>query len=123
MTIIKTKRIYDPKEKADGFRVLVDRLWPRGLKKEDADIDVWMKDIAPSAELRQWFNHDADKWEEFKWKYNNELKQEPAVDEFITVVEKHKTVTLLYGAKDEMHNQALVIKDFISRLLKNKVAT
>ncbi|MEP6684869.1 MAG: DUF488 family protein [Parafilimonas sp.] len=123
MTILKTKRIYDPKEKADGFRVLVDRLWPRGLKKEDADIDVWMKDIAPSAELRQWFNHDADKWEEFKWKYNNELKQLPAVDEFITVVEKHKTVTLLYGAKDEMHNQALVIKDFISRLLKNKIAT
>jgi len=115
MAIVKTRRVYAPKEKDDGFRILVDRLWPRGLKKEEADIDVWMKDIAPSTQLRQWFNHDADKWEEFKWKYITELKQLPATDELATLIEKHKTVTLLYGAKDEVHNQALVIKDFILR--------
>ncbi|MEP6467306.1 MAG: DUF488 family protein [Parafilimonas sp.] len=118
MTTIKTKRIYEPKEKADGFRVLVDRLWPRGLKKEDTDFDVWMKEIAPSTGLRQWFNHDAEKWEEFKWKYISELKQSPVTDELATLMDKHKTVTLLYGAKDEVHNQAMVIKDFIQRVLK-----
>jgi len=114
MKDLRTKRIYEPSEKADGFRILVDRLWPRGIKKETAGIGLWLKDIAPSTELRQWF-HSGDKdWQEFRHKYLLELKHNPATDELAELIKQHKTVTLLYAAKDEHQNHALVLSDFIS---------
>jgi uncharacterized protein YeaO (DUF488 family) len=113
MAGFKTKRAYEPKERTDGFRVLVDRLWPRGLKKEDAHFDLWMKEIAPSNALRKWFNHDPEKWVEFSAKYISELKQSPQVEELLDHLKNHKTITLIYGAKDKQHNQALVLKEFL----------
>lgn len=108
------KRIYDEKSADDGFRVLVDRLWPRGISKEKAAVDLWAKDIAPSNELRKWFNHEAEKWPEFRKRYAQELKHNPAaVDEFHTAVKGQKKVTLLYGAKDIEHNQAIVLRDIL----------
>ncbi len=95
----KIKRAYEPKSTADGFRILVDRLWPRGIKKEEADIDMWMKDIAPSVELRKWFNHDEKKWTVFTTKYTAELKKSTALDDLLALVKVHKTITLVYGAK------------------------
>jgi uncharacterized protein YeaO (DUF488 family) len=115
MKDLPIKRIYEPAEKSDGFRILVDRLWPRGIKKETAGIDVWLKDVAPSTELRQWF-HSGDKdWQEFRHKYLLELKHNPAVGELADLIEQHKTVTLLYAAKDEQHNHALVLKGFLQK--------
>lgn len=111
--MVQTKRIYEPASKSDGYRILVDRLWPRGIKKETAAIDVWMKEVAPSNELRKWFNHEADKWTQFKTKYRAELKNTAALKELHAAVEKYKTVTLLYGAKDEMHNQAVALEEML----------
>lgn len=116
MATLKIKRVYERLENADGFRVLVDRLWPRGLKKEEAHIDVWMKEIAPSDALRKWFNHDTEKWEEFNKKYKRELEQSPVFEELSEIVKKHKTVTLLYAAKDEQHNQAVVLKEYLEMI-------
>ena len=106
---IRIKRVYEKPDEKDGFRILVDRLWPRGLTKEKAAVDLWLKDIAPSTELRKWFNHDPDKWKEFKKRYLNELKENKDV---VAVLKDHlrqKTVTLLYAAKDSDHNEALVL--------------
>ncbi|MEO6843954.1 MAG: DUF488 domain-containing protein [Ginsengibacter sp.] len=111
---IKIKRVYKKPEKADGFRVLVDRLWPRGLTKEKAAADLWLKDIAPSTELRKWFSHDPDKWPEFRKKYLGELKENKESVSILKDKIKKGAVTLLYGARDQVHNEALVIKDFIS---------
>jgi len=111
---IKIKRVYEKPEKTDGFRVLVDRLWPRGLTKEKAAADLWLKEIAPSTELRKWFSHDPDKWPEFEKKYLGELKENK---ESVSILKDHVKkgdLTLLYGARDQVHNEALVIKDFIS---------
>ncbi len=112
---IKIKRVYDKPAKEDGKRILVDRLWPRGLTKEKAKVDVWLKEIAPTTELRKWFNHDPEKWNEFIKKY----KQEPHEDNKQVVIlkeyMKQGVVTLIYGAKDEVHNEALVIKELLSR--------
>jgi uncharacterized protein YeaO (DUF488 family) len=108
------KRIYEPPAKQDGYRILVDRLWPRGLTKEKAAIDLWLKDIAPSTELRKWFGHDPGKWKEFQRKYLKELKENK---EAVAVLKDHlqkETVTLLYAAKDEEHNEARVISAFVS---------
>jgi uncharacterized protein YeaO (DUF488 family) len=113
MAIIKTKRIYEPFSKTDGYRILVDRLWPRGMKKEDALIDTWLKEIAPSTELRQWFHAEPGRWAQFRAKYLDELKKSNAVDELLSYTNEHETVTLLYSVKDEEHNHALIIKDFI----------
>jgi uncharacterized protein YeaO (DUF488 family) len=111
---IQLKRIYEPYSKEDGYRILVDRLWPRGFTKEKAALDLWLKEIAPSTELRKWFGHDPEKWKEFQKKYRLELKQnKEAVDRLRDYITRGK-VTLLYGAKDEEHNEAQVIKDFIS---------
>ena len=118
MATIKIKRAYEPKATSDGFRILVDRLWPRGIKKEDAHVDVWMKEVGPSTELRKWFNHEPEKWEGFHKKYLTELQGSPAAAELAKQVQKHATVTLVYSAKDEQHNQAVVIKEF----LESKVA-
>ncbi|MGI8635874.1 MAG: DUF488 domain-containing protein [Segetibacter sp.] len=113
MATIKLKRAYEPKITADGFRILVDRLWPRGIKKEDAHINVWMKEIAPSSELRKWFNHDEKKWAVFTTKYTDELKKSTTLEDLLALVKAHKTITLVYGAKDEEHNQAVVLKSFL----------
>ncbi len=110
---ITIKRIYEPASKADGYRILVDRLWPRGIKKEEAHIDQWLKEVAPSNELRKWFHHEADNWEEFVAKYRAELHGSPALEELRAIVHVHKTVTLLYGAKDEEHNQAAVLLELL----------
>ncbi len=115
MGTIKIKRAYEPPEKGDGIRILVDRLWPRGIKKEAAHFDHWLQAIAPSTELRKWFNHDVKRWNEFKTKYEKELTNAPAVEELRTIIKEHKTVTLVYGAKDEQHNQAVVLKEFLDK--------
>jgi uncharacterized protein YeaO (DUF488 family) len=112
---IQVKRIYDPVDEDDGFRVLTDRLWPRGMSKDKAALDVWAKDVAPSNELRKWFDHEVDKFEEFKARYLDELNQNPAVPPFLTEINSRKRVTLLYGAKDREHNQAIVLAGYIKK--------
>lgn len=109
------KRVYEPAADGDGLRVLVDRLWPRGLKKEDAAVDLWLKEIAPSAGLRKWFGHDPKKWAEFRRRYRAELGERQ--DEIATLRERGGCgrVTLLYGAKDDAHNQAVVLKEFLEK--------
>ncbi|KYD11253.1 hypothetical protein B4102_2218 [Heyndrickxia sporothermodurans] len=113
--MITIKRVYKPVNEADGKRVLVDRLWPRGISKEKAEIDEWMKDIAPSNELRKWFNHDPEKFEEFSQKYKEELKEPEKKKELDKLIEMSdgNTVTLVYSAKDEEHNQAVVLKHYL----------
>ena len=106
---ISIKRVYLPAEDSDGYRVLVDRLWPRGIKKEDARIDLWAKALAPSAELRKWFNHIPERFEAFSEKYKEELKANPEVAPDLDELRQHDKVTLLYGAKDEHHNNAVVL--------------
>jgi uncharacterized protein YeaO (DUF488 family) len=108
------KRIYEPPAKQDGYRILVDRLWPRGLTKQKAAIDLWLKEIAPSTELRKWFGHDPGKWKEFQQKYLKELKENKEAVAILKDHLKKETVTLLYAAKDEEHNEARVISAFVS---------
>lgn len=111
--MINIKRIYDLPIKEDGFRILVDRLWPRGLKKEDAHLDLWLKEIAPSTELRKWFNHEPEKWQEFKDKYFDELSTNKALQIIMLESEKNITITLLYGAHDKQFNHAVVLQNFL----------
>jgi uncharacterized protein YeaO (DUF488 family) len=113
MPTIHIKRIYEPFSKSDGYRVLIDRLWPRGIKKEDAHIDKWLKEIAPSTELRKEFNHQPEKWASFIPAYQKELEKSTALDELLTDIHQHKAVTLLYAARDEEHNHALVLRELI----------
>lgn len=115
---LQIKRVYEPPQDADGFRVLIDRLWPRGVKKETAGIDLWSKGVSPSTELRKWFNHLPSKWVEFRKKYELELEESDAIDELIAAIRKHKRVTLLYSARDETHNNAQVLLQFLSNKLK-----
>jgi len=111
--MIQLKRVYEKSSKKDGWRVLVDRLWPRGLTKERAAVDLWLKDVAPSTELRQWFGHDPAKWKEFQTRYRKELKgKKDALKLLKEKCQKH-TVTLVYGARDEEHNEALVLKSVL----------
>lgn len=112
---INLKRIYEAPAKAERLRVLVDRVWPRGVSKDRARIDLWLKEIAPSTELRKWFNHDPRKWEEFKRRYSEELDAKTnAVRELLQSAHKHR-VTLIYSAKDTEHNQALALKEYIEK--------
>lgn len=112
--MIKVKRVYLKPAKEDGWRVLVDRLWPRGMKKEAAHLDVWMKDVAPSDALRKWFGHEPEKWNEFQKRYRAELAKKRDVVAAIKKMEKeHETLTLLFGAKDEKHNQAVVLAQLL----------
>jgi uncharacterized protein YeaO (DUF488 family) len=108
---IKIKRIYDEPVKTDGYRILVDRLWPRGLTKEKAKIDLWLKEIAPSNELRQWYSHDPNKWQEFKNRYYKELKNKK--DLIDTIRQKKGIVTLLFGSKEEKLNNAVALKEYL----------
>jgi uncharacterized protein YeaO (DUF488 family) len=110
---IHIKRIYEPPAASDGTRILVDRLWPRGVAREEARIDAWIKDVAPSDALRRWYSHDPAKWPEFRARYIAELKHNPAVVELQYVAAKSKTVTLLFAAKDNMRNNAKVLQEFL----------
>lgn len=107
-------RIYEPPTIKEGLWMLVDRLWPRGIKKESIALDFWLKEIAPSTTLRQWFNHEPAKWQEFRQRYIQELKDNEQLVEFILDKAKHSPLTLFYGAKDTHHNQALVLQDFLT---------
>ncbi|HOA73438.1 MAG TPA: DUF488 domain-containing protein [Phycisphaerae bacterium] len=113
---IRIKRVYDPPADDDGLRVLVDRLWPRGLSKDKARVDRWAKDLAPSPELRQWFNHEAAKWVEFKRRYGQELAEhEDDLRELLGAAGKGP-LTLLFGARDEQHNNAVALSEYLERL-------
>ncbi|MEM3329920.1 MAG: DUF488 domain-containing protein [Saccharolobus sp.] len=113
--MIKVKRVYEPINKDDGIRVLVDRLWPRGISKDK--IDIWLKDIAPSEDLRKWFNHDASKWEEFKRKYFEELDKNPKIEILLQLIRKGNNVTLVYASKSP-YNNAVALKEYLEKLLK-----
>ena len=112
---INLKRAYEEADKADGTRILVDRLWPRGLTKEKAAIDLWLKEIAPSTELRKWFAHDPEKWKGFRDRYRKELKDHPEEVEQIRKMANVGTVSLIYGARDQEHNEAVVLKEFLEK--------
>ncbi|MBS1799518.1 MAG: DUF488 domain-containing protein [Acidobacteria bacterium] len=110
---LRLKRAYEPASPGDGVRILIDRLWPRGLSKERAALDDWMKSIAPSTELRKWFGHDPTRWLEFQRRYKVELEQHKEALGQIRDLAKTKTVTLVYGAHDQEHNDAVVLKDVL----------
>lgn len=117
---IKLKRAYELPSPDDGTRVLVDRLWPRGLSKEKAALDQWMKDIAPSTELRKWFGHDPARWKEFRKKYTEEINQNPDLFEQLRSLAHKGTLTLIYSAHDEIHNDAVVLQELLIK--SNKAA-
>ncbi|ADX82059.1 DUF488 domain-containing protein [Saccharolobus islandicus] len=110
--MIKIKRVYDPIEKDDGLRVLVDRLWPRGIGKNK--VDLWLKDIAPSDELRKWYGHDASKWDEFKRKYFEELDANPKMSILLQLIRKGENITLLYASKSP-YNNAIALKEYLEK--------
>ena len=112
---IKIKRVYEQSADDDGWRILVDRLWPRGLTKEKARVDLWLKEIAPSTELRQWFAHDPEKWKRFRTRYETELRHHADPLKLLRKKAREGPITLLYGARDEEHNEALVLKLFLER--------
>lgn len=117
MSEIKIKRVYEAESKEDGFRILVDRLWPRGVRKEDLKHDLWLKEVAPSDALRKWFHHEEANWSEFKKRYLAELQKSEAFRQLVDHAKQHKKVTLLYGAKDEKQNQAVVLKQQVEKHL------
>ncbi|MGC8568141.1 MAG: DUF488 domain-containing protein [Candidatus Micrarchaeia archaeon] len=119
MPSIKVKRVYDKREVTDGARILVDRLWPRGVRHDGSKVDIWFKNIAPSTELRKWFSHEVEKWPEFRERYIKELEQNPSIDKFISIIKDNGTVTFLYASSDTEHNNALVLKEFIDKKLKD----
>ena len=113
--MIKLKRVYERQSKVDGIRVLVERLWPRGLTKERASGDLWLKDVAPSTELRKWFGHDPAKWEQFCKLYAAELKQNKDAVNLLKQKSKEGTITLVYAARDEKHNSAGALKEILEQ--------
>lgn len=114
---VRIRRAYQGPRRGDGFRVLVDRVWPRGVRKEDLELDAWWKELAPSTDLRKWFGHAPERWEGFKERYFEELDAVPeAVDALLERVERGR-VTLLYGARDERHNQAVALREYLEREL------
>ena len=115
---IKIKRVYDKPAKSDGYRVLIDRIWPRGLTKSDTRIDEWLKEIAPSTGLRKWFNHDPAKWEQFKKKYAAELKEHREELEKLARESRKRTVTFVFGAKDTAHSNAMALKEYLERKIE-----
>jgi len=117
--LIRVRRVYDLPSKEDGYRVLVDRLWPRGVSKSDAQIDEWLKDVAPSDELRKWFGHEPARWNRFKSRYFQELAKKTALLEQLRAKESTSgVVTLLYGAKDQQHNNAVALKEYLDEHAK-----
>ncbi|HWT40058.1 MAG TPA: DUF488 family protein [Dongiaceae bacterium] len=115
MTSFRTKRIYEAADAADGYRVLVDHLWPRGVSKEKAALNEWAKDIAPSTELRKWFSHDPAKFAEFARRYGDEIKHNAEAPAMVDEWHKHSVVTLLYGARDQANNEALVLQQYLEK--------
>ena len=113
--MIKLKRVYETPSTKDGLRVLVERLWPRGLTKERAAVDLWLKDVAPSAELRKWFGHDPARWQQFQERYRRELRDKKDAIQLLKKKGKEGTVTLVYAARDEEHNGALALKTVLER--------
>lgn len=111
--MIRLKRIYEEPARSDGLRILVDRLWPRGLSKERAAVNLWLKEVAPSTELRKWFGHDPAKWRQFQARYCKELGENNDALELLKQKSKDRTVTLLYGARDQEHNEAIVLKSVL----------
>ncbi len=108
--MIQLKRVYEKPSRKDGLRILVDRLWPRGLTKDRAAVDLWLKDLAPSTELRTWFGHDPARWKQFQVRYRKELREKKDALNLLKEKSKDRTVALVYGARDEEHNEALVLK-------------
>ncbi len=115
-TMIKLKRVYEQAEPSDGFRVLVDRLWPRGVSKEEAHIDEWLRDIAPSTELRTWFEHDPAKWPEFQRRYRGELKAKTPQLEKLLAAAAGRDMTLVYASKEQHYNNVTVLKEVLEEL-------
>lgn len=117
---VRIRRAYDGPRRGDGFRVLVDRVWPRGVRKEDLELDAWWKELAPSTALRKWFGHDPERWEGFKRRYFRELEQGgEAVDALVERARRGR-VTLLFGARDEEHNQAVALREYLERRLGDR---
>jgi uncharacterized protein YeaO (DUF488 family) len=114
--LIKIKRVYDPPDSNDCFRILIDRLWPRGMSKEKAKLDLWMKDVGPSDELRQWFNHEPEKWGEFQTRYQNELfKKQDLINQLKQFENEKGIVTLVYSARDTEYNNAIALKALLEK--------
>lgn len=120
--MIQVKRVYEPASKSDGARFLVERLWPRGIKKESLQVEAWLREVAPSAELRSWFQHDPARWAEFRRRYFQELQQRPQVWESLLARARRGRVTLVYSAHDTEHNNAVALKEFLDKNLKGKAA-
>jgi uncharacterized protein YeaO (DUF488 family) len=120
--MVKLKRAYEPASRGDGYRVLVERLWPRGIRKEALPLDEWRKEVAPSGELRKWFNHDPERWSEFKLRYLKELKQPPAAEQLRTLADRaaDRTLTLIFSSHDGEHNNAVVLKAETERLARRR---
>lgn len=120
--MIKVKRVYEPAARSDGKRFLVERLWPRGIRKEALRIDEWSKDVAPSTELRRWFSHDREKWEEFRRRYFAELQNRPESWQPIMNAARRATVSLVYSSHDSVHNNAVALRDYLDRKLRDEAA-
>lgn len=120
--MIQIKRAYDPASKNDGARFLVERLWPRGVRKEKLQIEAWLKDVAPSRQLRQWFQHDPAKWNEFRQRYVRELAKNPEAWQPLLARTRRGRVTLVYSAHDTEHNNAVALKDFLDQKIRSKKA-
>ena len=111
--VLKLKRIYEGNAREDGYRILVERLWPRGISKDDAHIDMWMKNVAPSTELRKWFNHEDEKWDEFQKRYGEELSKTGQLERLREIVSRYGDVTLVFSSKNEKHNNAVVLYNML----------
>ena len=116
---IKLKRVYEKPEESDGVRILVERLWPRGLTKSDAGVDLWLKDLAPSTELRKWFGHDPSKWKDFKKRYFAELDNKGEAFSQLLDISSKGHVTLVYASKDEEHNNSVALKEYLEKRYNN----
>lgn len=114
--MIRLKRVYEKPSRQDGFRILVDRLWPRGLTKERASVDLWLKEVAPSTTLRKWFGHDPAKWRQFERRYRRELRGQRQALEVLKQKSREHTISLVYAARDEEHNEAVVLKAMLESL-------
>jgi uncharacterized protein YeaO (DUF488 family) len=121
--MVALKRVYEPSAASDGRRILVDRLWPRGLSKRAADVDEWIKEVAPSTELRKWFSHDIAKWPEFQRRYRRELREHREAVDRIAKCAARRRVTLVFGAKDDAHNDAVVLASVLRRRMKQSAAS
>ncbi len=119
---VKIKRVYEKYDVIDGMRILIDRLWPRGVRHDGSKVDLWLKDVAPSTELRKWFSHDPKKWVEFQKRYIKELDGNPALDKLIGIARQNDTITLLYATADTSHNSAIILKQVLESRLSRAEA-